>query len=88
MPVIDPVPLVLDADAWSELSSGLIQRMRLLDALYADLYGPRTVLGTDVAPVAQLLQDPAYLRSAVGIPARGNHHLFALTSTVTRTADG
>ena len=88
VPVIDPVPLVLDADAWSELSSGLIQRMRLLDALYADLYGPRTVLGTDVAPVAQLLQDPAYLRSAVGIPARGNHHLFALTSTVTRTADG
>lgn len=87
-PVIDPVPLVLDADSWSELSTGLVQRVRLLDALYADLYGPRTVLGTDVAPVAQLLQDPAYLRSAVGIPARGNHHLFALTSTVTRTAEG
>ncbi|MGP9581052.1 circularly permuted type 2 ATP-grasp protein [Brachybacterium sp. AOP35-5H-19] len=87
-PVIDPVPLVLDADSWSVLSTGLIQRVRLLDALYGDLYGPRTVLGTDVAPAAQLLQDPAYLRSAVGIPARGNHHLFALTSTVTRTAEG
>lgn len=87
-PVIDPVPLVLDVDSWSELSTGLVQRVRLLDALYADLYGSRTVLGTDVAPVAQLLQDPAYLRSAVGIPARGNHHLFALTTTVTRTAEG
>ena len=43
-PVIDPVPVVLDAEAWSQLSAGLIQRMRLLDALYADLYGPRTVL--------------------------------------------
>ena len=87
-PLIDPVPLVLDAEAWAELSAGLAQRMRLLDALYADLYGPRTVLGADVAPVAQLLQDPAYLRSAVGIPARGSQHLFALSCTITRTADG
>ena len=88
VPQIDPVPLVLDAEDWSELSAGLIQRMRLLDALYADLYGPRTVLATDVAPVAQLLQDPAYLRPAVGIPARGGRHLFSLSTTVARTADG
>jgi len=87
-PVVDPVPVVLNAEDWSQLSAGLVQRMRLLDALYADLYGPRTVLATDVAPVAQLLQDPAYLRTAVGIPARGSHHLFALTCTVARTADG
>ncbi len=87
-PVLDPVPVVLTAEDWESLSAGLIQRVRLLDALYADLYGPRTVLGTDVAPVSQLLQDPAYLRSAIGIPARGSHHLFALTSTVARTADG
>ncbi|MDN5820356.1 MAG: circularly permuted type 2 ATP-grasp protein, partial [Brachybacterium sp.] len=87
-PRIDPVPAILDAEAWSELSAGLVQRMRLLDALCADLYGPRTVLGADVAPVAELLQDPAYLRTAIGIPSRGNHSLFALTSTVARTADG
>ena len=87
-PALDPVPVVLDADAWEELSTGLVQRVRLLDALYADLYGPRTVLGADVAPVGELLQDPAYLRSAVSIPTRGNHHLFAVTSTVTRTTEG
>ncbi|MFC7463267.1 circularly permuted type 2 ATP-grasp protein [Brachybacterium sp. GCM10030252] len=87
-PVVDPVPVVLDAEAWEEISTGLIQRARLLDALYADLYGPRTVLGTDVAPVGDLLRDPAYLRAAVGIPSRGAHHLFALTSTLTRGADG
>ncbi len=87
-PVVDPVPAVLDAEDWSQLSAGLVQRMRLLDALHTDLYGPRTVLGADVAPVAQLLQDPAYLRTATGIPSRGNHALFALTSTVARTAEG
>jgi uncharacterized circularly permuted ATP-grasp superfamily protein/uncharacterized alpha-E superfamily protein len=87
-PALDPLPVVLDADSWSALSAGLIQRLRLLDALYADLYGPRTVLSTEVAPVAALLADPAYLRPAVGIPARGAHHLFAVSTTVSRTAEG
>jgi len=87
-PALDPVPVVLDADSWSELSAGLAQRVRLLDALYTDLYGPRTVLSTEVAPVAELLADPGYQRPAVGIPARGAHHLFAVTTTVSRTAEG
>src|SRR5699024_462763 len=87
-PVVDPVPAALDAEDWEQLSAGLVQRMRLLDALHTDLYGPRTVLGADVAPVAELLQDPAYLRTATGIPSRGGHALFALTSTVARTAAG
>lgn len=87
-PALDPVPVVLDAESWTELSAGLVQRVRLLDALYADLYGPRTVLDTEVAPAAELLADPACLRPAVGIPARGSHHLFAVSTTVSRTPEG
>ena len=87
-PIVDPVPVVLDAEEWDQLAAGLTQRARLLDALYADLYGPRTVLSTDVAPVAEILSDPAYLRAAVGIPPRGPHRLFSLTCTVRRTAEG
>ena len=86
--VVDPVPAVIDAEAWDELSAGLVQRARLLDALYADLYGPRTVFDTDVAPTAELLADPSYLRPVIGMPTRGAHHLFALSFTVMRTADG
>lgn len=87
-PLLDPVPVVLDVEAWEELSAGLVQRARLLDALYADLYGPRTIFSTDVAPSSALLADPAYLRPVTGIPARGDHHLFALTCTVERTVGG
>src|SRR5699024_12185088 len=72
---IDPVPAVIDAEAWEELSAGLIQRVRLLDALYADLYGPRTVFETDVAPTSELLADPSYLRPVTGMPRHGAHHL-------------
>ena len=87
-PALDPVPVVLGAEAWQALTAGLVQRVRLLDALHADLYGPRTVLSAEVAPVAELLADPAYLRPAVGIHARGTHHLFAVTTTVSRPAAG
>lgn len=86
--MIDPLPAVITASEWDDLSAGLVQRARLLDALYSDLYGPRTVFGSDVAPTAELLEDPAYLRTAVGIPARGSQRLFALACTVARTADG
>ncbi|GAB4097009.1 circularly permuted type 2 ATP-grasp protein [Brachybacterium horti] len=87
-PALDPVPVVLGPEEWEELSAGLVQRARLLDALHADLYGPRTVLGSDVAPAAALLADPAYLRTATSIPSRGGTHLLALGCTVQRAADG
>ncbi|PWH07003.1 hypothetical protein DEO23_05375 [Brachybacterium endophyticum] len=85
---IDPVPVVITAQEWEELSAGLVQRARLLDALHADLYGPRTVLAGGVAPVGALLEDPGYLRAAVSIPSRAPQRLFALSTTVTRTAEG
>lgn len=87
-PPLDPVPVVLAPEEWEELSAGLVQRARLMDALHEDLYGPRTLLASEVAPVAELLSDPAYLRAATGIPRRGAEHLFALTCTVERTAEG
>ena len=51
-PVIDPVPVVSTPRRGRSSPAGLIQRMRLLDALYGT-YGPRTVLAAEVAPVAQ-----------------------------------
>jgi uncharacterized circularly permuted ATP-grasp superfamily protein/uncharacterized alpha-E superfamily protein len=40
----DPLPVVIAADEWAQLETGLVQRARLLDAILADLYGPQTLL--------------------------------------------
>jgi len=40
----DPLPVVIAADEWAQLETGLTQRARLLDAILADLYGPQTLL--------------------------------------------
>lgn len=86
--LIDPLPFVIEATEWEELVLGLSQRARLLDALLADLYGPRAVFASGVLPPSDLLTDPAYLRTAVGLPTRGAHRLFTLACTLTRMADG
>ncbi|WP_139980107.1 circularly permuted type 2 ATP-grasp protein [Nocardioides litoris] len=59
---LDPVPLVLDAAQWAPLEVGLAQRAELLNAVLADLYGPRRLLAERVVPAAAVLGHPGYLR--------------------------
>ncbi|MCS6711449.1 circularly permuted type 2 ATP-grasp protein [Brachybacterium sp. EF45031] len=87
-PLIDPVPVVLTAGDWQELTAGLVQRARLLDAIHADLYGARTILAAGVAPAPELFADAGYVRAATSIPPRGPRHLVVLAVTVVRTSDG
>src|SRR5437879_2217863 len=47
---LDTLPIVISAGDWEVLEAGLLQRSRLLDAVLADLYGPRTVLTDGVLP--------------------------------------
>ncbi|MDR1852329.1 MAG: circularly permuted type 2 ATP-grasp protein [Propionibacteriaceae bacterium] len=61
---IDPLPVVL-AD-WEKLEAGLIQRARLNDALYSDLYGEQKLLRRGVLPAEAVLTNPGYTRFAVG----------------------
>ncbi len=41
---LDPIPLVIDGDEFVALADGAIARMRMLEAILADLYGARTLL--------------------------------------------
>jgi uncharacterized circularly permuted ATP-grasp superfamily protein/uncharacterized alpha-E superfamily protein len=84
---VDPVPVVIDPVLWEELRAGLLQRARLLDAIQGDLYGPGTLLGSEVLPLGPLFADPAFLRPAVRIPSRGPQRLLALSCTLARGAD-
>jgi carboxylate-amine ligase len=47
---VDLLPRVVAAGDWAQLTGGLIQRARALDAFLADIYGPRRVLADDVVP--------------------------------------
>lgn len=56
----DPLPRTLDAHEWSELSDGLAQRIRALDAFVADVYGDRRCVTDGVLP-ERVLEATPYL---------------------------
>ncbi|BBZ42462.1 circularly permuted type 2 ATP-grasp protein [Mycobacterium conspicuum] len=85
---LDPLPLLLSVVDWEVLEAGLVQRSRLLDAVLADLYGPRRALTSGVLPPELLFAHPGYLRVANGIEIPGRHQLFMHACDVSRLADG
>ncbi len=85
---LDALPLLLSATDWDTLESGLVQRSRLLDAVLADLYGPRRSVTGGVLPPQLLFAHPGYIRAARGIEVPGRHQLFMHACDVSRAADG
>ena len=85
---LDPLPLLLSVPDWEVLEAGLVQRSRLLDAVLADLYGPRRSLTSGVLPPELLFAHPGYLRVANGIEVPGHHQLFMHACDVSRLPDG
>ncbi len=85
---LDGIPLVVSAEDWQTLETGMVQRSRLLDAVLDDLYGERRSLTSGVLPPQLLFGHPGYLRAACGIRNPGRHQLFMLGCDVSRAADG
>ena len=45
-------PLILSAQSWQQIEAGVSQRVRLLDRLMADVYGPQQLLAQGLLPPA------------------------------------
>lgn len=86
--ILDTLPIVLSAAEWEVLEAGLVQRSRLLDAVLADLYGPRSLLTEGILPPELLFAHPGYVRAANGIEVPGHHQLFLHACDVSRLPDG
>lgn len=85
---LDALPLVVSAEEWDRLESGLVQRSRLLDAVLTDLYGARRCILSGVLPAPLLFSHPGYLRAARGIVVPGRHQLFLHGCDVSRGDGG
>ncbi|HEY9303996.1 MAG TPA: circularly permuted type 2 ATP-grasp protein, partial [Mycobacterium sp.] len=85
---LDSLPLLVSAADWEVLEAGLVQRSRVLNAVLADLYGPRRSLTEGALPPELLFGHPGYVRAANGIEVPGNHQLFMHACDVSRLPDG
>lgn len=84
--LVDAAPLVIGEDSWTGLEHAVAQRAAVLDALLADLYGPRTLLRDTLVPPELVLADPAFLRVVDRLPRPQALTLHAVD--LGRDADG
>jgi len=85
---LDTLPVVVSAADWEVLEAGLVQRSRLLDAVLADLYGPRSLLTEGLLPPELVFAHPGYVRAANGVEVPGHRQLFMHACDVSRLPDG
>jgi uncharacterized circularly permuted ATP-grasp superfamily protein/uncharacterized alpha-E superfamily protein len=85
---LDLFPLLLDGQDWAELSAGIAQRARVLEALMRDAYGPQQLLRQALVPGALVLGHPGFVRELHGYPPVGDTHLHVAAFDVSRDAQG
>ncbi|HTO78939.1 MAG TPA: circularly permuted type 2 ATP-grasp protein [Methylocystis sp.] len=70
----DILPRILTRTEWLRLEAGLRQRVRTLNLLLADLYGPGEILKAGIIPDALVYRNPAYRPEMAG--RRVPHDVF------------
>ena len=75
--LLDPVPLLMTGEEWTGLAAGLEQRSRLLNALLADLYGPRLAIRHGWLPPELVYAHPGFLPAChQALPSNGRWLIF------------
>ncbi len=85
---LDILPVVISAEDWSSVEAGMMQRARLLNAILADLYGPRRLLHDRVLPPEFVFANPRFLRACDGMPVPQHGHVARYAADLVRGADG
>ncbi|MBX3742387.1 MAG: circularly permuted type 2 ATP-grasp protein [Akkermansiaceae bacterium] len=86
--VIDPLPLMVRREEWDKISAGLIQRMRLLEMVVADLYGPQKLMAEGLIPPDLIHSNRSYQPQIRGVQPQGGKFLVGFSSDLVRMPGG
>jgi uncharacterized circularly permuted ATP-grasp superfamily protein/uncharacterized alpha-E superfamily protein len=85
---LDLFPLIIEPSHWQHIEAGVLQRMRLLEAVMADVYGPQQLLAKGLLPPALVQGHPGYLRAMQGVKPVGGTRLHIAAFDLARGPDG
>lgn len=85
---LDLFPLIISADDWAGIESGIKQRTRLLNHIMADVYGAQNLLKQGLLPAALVQGHPGYLRAMQGVQPAGGMFLHIAAFDMARGPDG
>jgi len=85
---LDLIPLLIPSEQWNRVSSGLIQRARLFDALLKDLYGPAKTITEGFLPPELVWANPGFLRPCHDIRLPHDRWLYLYAADLVRNSAG
>ena len=85
---LDLFPMIVGADDWAQIETGVLQRTRLLNAIMADMYGQRELLQKAMLPAALVQGHPGYLRAMQGVTPPGGTWLHIVGFDLAHGPDG
>jgi len=85
---LDPIPFVIHQSEWDEIEKGLIQRAKLLDLIYKDIYGEQLLIKNNIIPAELVYDNSGFLRPCFDIKQKEFHQLSILACDIARGPDG
>ena len=85
---LDVLPLIIDAQEWAQIESGIQQRAGLLNSILGDIYGPQRLLREGLIPAPLVFAHSGFLRPAHGAAVPGDTHLHIYAADLARSPDG
>jgi uncharacterized circularly permuted ATP-grasp superfamily protein/uncharacterized alpha-E superfamily protein len=85
---LDLFPLIITPASWQQIETGVLQRVKLLDSVMADVYGPQTLLANNLLPPALVHGHPGYLRPLHGVRPAADTHIHIAAFDLARGPDG
>ena len=85
---LDLFPLIIPTAQWQRIEAGVLQRVRLLEAILDDVYGPQKLLARNLLPAALVQGHPGYLRPLHGARPAGGRRLHIAAFDLARDPAG
>ena len=85
---LNPLPFLIEPAEWTNISSSLAQRAKLLNAIAQDVYGDRKLVRGGYLPSALVEGHPGYLRPMQGVQPPGGTYLHVVAFDIARGPNG
>jgi uncharacterized circularly permuted ATP-grasp superfamily protein len=85
---LDVVPRIFTAGEWSEVSRGVAQRVRALEAFLGDVYGAARIVSDGLIPHEVVTSSPGFVRAAFGLTPPNGVRIHVAGIDVIRDEEG
>lgn len=85
---LDPIPFLIEEKEWQQISTGLKQRVQVLDLIFRDIYGPQRLVRDGILPPELIFDNTGFLRPCFDVKLPSENQLLLYGADLARGPDG